>query len=148
MQMGLEQLETYATRLGAACRGGECFELIGDVGTGKTTFTKALARGLAVDEDVQSPSFTISREYEARDGLHLAHYDFYRLPQAGVTGSELAESVARDDTVTVIEWAETVHDVLPTKRVRITFSYMPTVDDVRELDVAIPEQYEYLKERL
>lgn len=118
-----KQLESIAQSIGKKLRGGECFELIGDVGGGKTTFTKSLALGLGVQDDVQSPSFTISREYEARNGLRLAHYDFYRLHDPGIVSFELAESVQDKTTVTVIEWAETVQDVLPAGRVVMHFQH-------------------------
>jgi len=117
------ELTTLAESIGSRLRGGECFELIGDVGTGKTTFTKALARGMGVREDVQSPSFTISREYDGKNELRLAHYDFYRLNDPGVVSYELAESIADQNMVTIIEWAETVKNVLPDARVGITFTY-------------------------
>ena len=64
--------------IGASLLGGEVLELVGDVGAGKTTFTKGLAKGIGVLETVQSPSFTISRVYEG-EKLQLKHYDFYRL---------------------------------------------------------------------
>lgn len=117
------ELTLLAESIGTRLRGGECFELIGDVGAGKTTFTKALASGMGVEDDVQSPSFTISREYDGRDELRLAHYDFYRLADPGVVSYELAESIDDINMVTVIEWAETVQNVLPVGRVVIRFEY-------------------------
>ena len=110
-----------AQKIGKLLRGGEIIELIGDVGAGKTTFVKGLALGLAIDEDVQSPSFTISRVYEARDDLQLAHYDFYRLADAGIMKDELAETMQDPQTVTVIEWADIVEGVLPSDRLAIVF---------------------------
>ncbi len=78
-----EATQSLAQSLGKFMRGGEIIDLVSDVGGGKTTFTKGLARGLLVEEVVQSPTFTISRLYHARDGLELHHFDFYRLPEAG-----------------------------------------------------------------
>lgn len=109
-------------KLGSLVRGGEVIELVGDVGAGKTTFTKGVALGLAIDEDVQSPSFTISRVYDARDNLLLAHYDFYRLSDAGIMANELSEATQDPETVTVIEWADIVEGVLPASRLRIAFA--------------------------
>jgi len=108
-------------KIGRLLRGGETLELSGDVGAGKTTFVKGLALGLDIDEDVQSPSFTISRVYEARGGLQLAHYDFYRLNDAGIMADELAETTQDPTTVTVIEWADIVEGVLPKDRLSIVF---------------------------
>jgi tRNA threonylcarbamoyladenosine biosynthesis protein TsaE len=107
--------------VGRTLRGGEIIELVGDVGAGKTTFVKGLAKGLGIDEDVQSPSFTISRVYNARDGLQLAHYDFYRLVDAGIMADELQETLQDPQTITVIEWAGIVEGVLPKERLTIQF---------------------------
>ena len=117
-----QQTRDLGEKLGRLLGGGEVIELVGDVGAGKTTFVKGLAVGLSIDEDVQSPSFTISRVYEARDDLQLAHYDFYRLSDAGIMADELTETTQDPLTVTVIEWADIVEGVLPDGRIRIVFA--------------------------
>lgn len=122
----LEEMNSLATRIGASLKGGEVFELIGDVGTGKTAFTKGLAVGLGVTDDVQSPSFTISRVYKARDGLELHHYDLYRLAEPGIVKYDVAESVGDAKVVTVIEWGSTVEGILPEKTTRLYFHYGDT----------------------
>ena len=132
-------------RIGDRLRGGEVIELIGDVGAGKTTLVKGIGQGLGIDDDVQSPSFTISRVYGARDGLELHHYDFYRLSDAGVMSFELAESVQQPRAVTVVEWADTVQDVLPVDRIVIRLAYTPDGRG-RELTMSVPASLEYLKE--
>jgi tRNA threonylcarbamoyladenosine biosynthesis protein TsaE len=116
------EMRALGEQIGCLLKGGEVIELVGDVGAGKTTFTKGLALGLEIDEDVQSPSFTISRVYDARDGLLLAHYDFYRLNDAGIMANELFETTQDPATVTVIEWADIVEGVLPEHRLRIEIS--------------------------
>ncbi len=118
-----DSTQAFGELLGRHLQGGEVFELVGDVGSGKTTFVKGLAKGLGVNDDVQSPSFTISRTYTARDGLELHHYDFYRLPDPGIMAYDLAESTQDSRVVTVIEWAETVADVLPDTRSTLHFAY-------------------------
>lgn len=117
-----ENMRDFGARIGALLRGGEAIELVGDVGAGKTTLTKGIATGLGVDEDVQSPSFTISRVYETARGLTLVHYDFYRLTDAGIMGNELEETVHDDTAVTIVEWADIVTGVLPDDRLVIGFS--------------------------
>lgn len=107
---------------------GSCIELIGDVGAGKTTFVKGLGAGLGVDEDVQSPSFTISRVYTTPAGRELHHYDFYRLPDAGILEYEFAESLNNMQAITVVEWADVVAGILPAQRVRLTIS---AIDETR-----------------
>ncbi len=113
-------MKEFGRTIGAALRGGEVLELIGDVGTGKTTLTKGLAEGLAISEPVQSPTFTISRVYAARDGLHLHHYDFYRLGEAGIMAEDVNEVMHDPAAVTVIEWSGAVSDVLPADRLQIS----------------------------
>lgn len=117
-----QEMRALGEKLGGLLKGGEVIELVGDVGAGKTTFTKGLAVGLGIDEDVQSPSFTISRVYDARDGLLLSHYDFYRLNDAGIMANELTETTQDPTAVTVIEWADIVEGVLPEHRLRIEFT--------------------------
>jgi tRNA threonylcarbamoyladenosine biosynthesis protein TsaE len=117
-----QAMKALAENIGKRLHGGEVFELVGDVGAGKTTFVKGLAKGLAVEDEVQSPSFTISRVYDARDQLQLAHYDFYRLNDAGILADELAEVTKDTTTITVIEWADIVDGVLPEHRYTITFA--------------------------
>jgi len=119
---GEQATQALGQKIGRLLRGGETLELTGDVGAGKTTFVKGLALGLDIDEDVQSPSFTISRVYDARDNLQLAHYDFYRLHDAGIMADELSETTQDPTIVTVIEWADIVEGVLPKNRISITFA--------------------------
>jgi len=116
---GEQETKDLAAGIGSLLKGGEVFELVGDVGAGKTTFVKGLAVGLGIDDDIQSPSFTISREYEARDDLRLVHYDFYRLTEPGIMANEVAEMIHDNKTVTVIEWADIVEGVLPANRYTI-----------------------------
>lgn len=131
-------------RLGEQLRGGEMIELIGDVGAGKTTLVKGIGQGLRVHDDVQSPSFTISRVYAARDELELHHYDFYRLQDAGVMSFELAESIDEPRAVTIVEWADTVHEVLPKNRMIVKIDHTPD-DNGRNVTVSAPETLQYLK---
>lgn len=140
-------MKSLGARVGQLLRGGEVIELIGDVGAGKTTFTKGLATGLAIDEDVQSPSFTISRIYDARDSLRLAHYDFYRLHDAGIMAHELREASADGKVVTVIEWADAVQHVLPENRLQLRFR-SPSVTE-REIEfIARGQRYQTLVGKL
>ncbi len=128
-----EHMISLGENIGCCLVGGEIIELRGDVGAGKTTITKGIAKGLGVDDDVQSPSFTISRLYEARDDLSLAHYDFYRLTDPGIMADELRETVSDNTTITIIEWGGVVDDVLPTDRLTIEISTLS--EDKRQLDI-------------
>lgn len=137
-------MQQIGERFGVSLRGGEVVELIGDVGAGKTTLVKGIGRGLKLDEDVQSPSFTISRVYDGREGLALHHYDFYRLTDAGIMSYELAESIGDPHVITIIEWADTVSEVLPDERIVIRIVYTPDGNG-RELSFTAPKRYNYLE---
>ena len=110
-----EELVNFGRELGEKITAPCVIELIGDVGAGKTTFTRGLARGLGVAEPITSPSFTISKSYAYKNGV-LSHYDFYRLPDPGIMSEDLAESIADPHTITVVEWANTIQDILPPNR--------------------------------
>lgn len=111
-----DEMQRLGHEIGAMLRGGEAFELIGDVGAGKTTFVHGLARGMGITESIQSPSFTINRQYDASNGVRLMHYDFYRLNDAGIMSNELSEALEDEMTVVVVEWADAVADILTIDR--------------------------------
>jgi len=104
----LEFGEKFARRLSFPA----CLQLIGDVGAGKTTFTRGLAKGLGVIDAVTSPSFVISKRY-AGEKANLVHYDFYRLDDPGIMAEDLADSLSEKNTVVVVEWGGDVEGVLP-----------------------------------
>lgn len=115
-------MQNFGQSLGRSLNGGEVIELIGDVGSGKTTFVKGLALGLEIFDNIQSPSFTISRKYIGRNDIELAHYDFYRLNDAGIMKNEIRESISDPDSVTVVEWADIIDGVLPKDKLIISIS--------------------------
>lgn len=123
----------FGEAVGAGLKGGEVLELVGDVGAGKTTLTKAIARGMGIEGPIQSPTFTISNRYEAPNGAVLAHYDFYRLKDAGLMGDELDEAVNDSRTVTIVEWADIVSGVLPERRTTIHIT--PVNDTERDVEI-------------
>lgn len=130
------ELTDFAERLGASLKSQKlplCLELVGDVGAGKTTFTRALARGLGITEPVTSPSFTISKRYPFGNNF-LVHYDFYRLQEPGLMAENLNESLNDPSVLTIIEWANTVKNILPKNHQTITFKTLP--DGSRELRFA------------
>lgn len=126
-------MRELGARIGDLISGNEVIELIGDVGAGKTTLVKGLAAGLGINEDVQSPTFTISRVYDARDNIKLAHYDFYRLNEPGIMTMEIAESMSDPKTVVVIEWGDIIGEVLPEDR--LTIQIQSPSEDTREVEI-------------
>jgi hydrolase, P-loop family len=127
-----EDMIAFGEEIGSRISGGTVLELIGDVGAGKTTFTKGLARALGIFETVQSPTFTISRIYEG-EKMTLSHYDFYRLGDYGIMEMELAESLENPNNVTVVEWAGDLANILPKKHLRLTFDSVS--EDCRKIKV-------------
>jgi tRNA threonylcarbamoyladenosine biosynthesis protein TsaE len=142
----LEETQAIAQALGRALRGREVIEFISDVGGGKTTFVKGLAKGLGITDTVQSPTFTISRIYNGRDDLELHHFDFYRLNEAGIVADELAESVNQPNGIVAVEWGEIVHDVLPADRITIRLTSLG--DTERKIVMTIPEKFIYVHDAL
>jgi tRNA threonylcarbamoyladenosine biosynthesis protein TsaE len=117
--------QALAAVIGEAVMGGDVLEFTSDLGGGKTTFVKGLAKGMDVQDVVQSPTFMLSQLHKAGRGLELHHFDFYRLSEAGVMSAELAESVIQPNAVVAIEWGDIMHDVLPQHRTTISLS-VPT----------------------
>ena len=106
-------------------------ELIGDVGAGKTTFVRGLAKGLGVKEPITSPSFTISKSYAIPGGKTLVHYDFYRLPDPGLMAEDLEENLNDPNSIVIVEWADSVADLLPKDHTKIQIKYCD--DGTREV---------------
>ena len=129
-------------KLGERLKGGEVFELISDLGGGKTTWVSGLAEGFGSSDSVASPSFTISYVYGRPDKKALHHFDFYRLNEPGVAASELSEVVGDSDVVTVVEWGSIVHDVLPEDRVKIQI--LALSEEERQFDIEFSPAHEYL----
>ena len=98
-------------------------ELIGDVGAGKTTFVRGFAEGLGITEPISSPSFTISKSYALKNGGRLIHYDFYRLPDPGLMAEDLRENLSDPKNIVIIEWGESVKDLLPSGHTKIKINY-------------------------
>ena len=108
-------------------------ELIGDVGAGKTTFVRGLAEGLGIKKPVTSPSFTISKSYALKNGGRLIHYDFYRLQNPGLMADDLEENLKNPANIIVIEWGESVTNILPANRTIITIK--KTDDNFRKITI-------------
>ena len=106
-------------RLGQLAKAGEVYTLTGDLGVGKTVFTQGFAKGLGIEEPVNSPTFTILQIYES-GRLPLYHFDVYRIS----SGEELEETGCMEyfygDGVCLVEWAEIVQDVIPEEALWIT----------------------------
>lgn len=119
------EAETIALgeRFGKCLSANTVIALDAPLASGKTYFTKGIARGLDIAEDVTSPTFTIVSEYEGR--LHLYHIDAYRLSDAEDFYDIGADDMMFGGGVCVIEWANIVSAALPTSTIHITITVNP-----------------------
>lgn len=140
-----EQTEHIAATIGARLRGGELLELASDLGGGKTTFTRGLVRGAGSHDVVSSPTFTISKVYKSPH-FDIHHFDFYRLPDAGLASHEVEDLLNDPNVVLVVEWGDVVEHVLPGSRIAIEIKR--TGEENRELLVTYPEDFRYVVEDL
>ena len=107
-------------------------ELIGDVGAGKTTFVRGLAKGLGIKEPISSPSFVISKTYALPlNRGNLVHYDFYRLSDPGIMSDDLQENLENPKNIIVIEWGESIANILPKNRIKLHIEYND--NDIRNI---------------
>lgn len=120
----------YGKQLGQTLEAPVVLELLGDVGAGKTTLTRGIAAGLGIQEPVTSPSFTISKEYQG-EKYRLIHYDFYRLGDPGIMSEDLLDAISDKNAITIVEWGESIRDILPEKRIKITIKNLD--ENTREI---------------
>ena len=146
------EMVEYGKKLAQSLQAPQVLELLGDVGAGKTTLTRGIATGLGVQEPVSSPSFTISKEYQGKKYRSsgcgsfrrisqlqgdLPSCIFYRLNDPGIMAEDLLDSVSDNNTITIVEWGESIRDVLPENRLRITINNLD--ENTREVS---EEKYE------
>lgn len=131
--------ETIAlgSKLGELLCGGEFIALTGDLGGGKTQFTKGIAKGLGIADTIVSPTFTIERVYksprhDSTDGnLSLHHFDLYRTPGDWEIAAEIKDLTADDNNIVVVEWPENIEGILPENYLAVEFKYLD--ENKREL---------------
>lgn len=105
--------------------------LTGDLGAGKTTLVQGIGRGLGVEEQVASPTFTLVKEYGGR--LDVAHVDVYRLERVQDVVDLGLDELGGPDRVLLIEWGDAVQDLLPDDRLRVELTTDPTGDETRRI---------------
>lgn len=109
-------------------KGGEILALEGDLGGGKTTFTKGLARALGLKKLITSPSFLVIKIYNIKKGRikKFCHIDVYRLKNGReIQGIGLSDYLNKKDTITVIEWADKIKNILKVfKIIKVLFKFI------------------------
>lgn len=139
----LEETQVLAMKLADLVEPQHTITLEGDLGAGKTTFTQSFAKGLGVKRTVNSPTFTIMKQYEGR--IPLNHLDVYRLADSD---EDLGwEEIFYGDAVTVVEWAHLIEEDLPEERLAIEIT---RIDETKRKFVLKPigEKYVRLCEEL
>jgi tRNA threonylcarbamoyladenosine biosynthesis protein TsaE len=118
------QTMSWGVKLAKQLKGGEILSLVGDLGAGKTTFLKGLARGLKVSQHITSPTFVLMKVYPTNKGQikELVHVDCYRLPAKEFNNIGLGDYLGRPDTVVAIEWADKLKLNYP-KVITVLFHY-------------------------
>jgi tRNA threonylcarbamoyladenosine biosynthesis protein TsaE len=126
----------FAENFVSKCDRGTVIALIGQLGSGKTTFAKGLAKGLKVQQTVGSPTFKLVSEYQG-DEIYLYHIDCYRIQSLkdflNIGGEDYLFS---DNGITVIEWAEKIKKILPERTVVINFQRIKGEPDGRMIKIS------------
>ena len=113
----IEETQNFAQKIARLCQGKTVLiTLDGDLGAGKTTWTKAFGKALGVKNTINSPTFTILKSYKQADGKPLHHIDAYRLEGAS---QDLGFEDCFDEGITVIEWSHFIEDQLPEDHISI-----------------------------
>ena len=117
-----EETKEFGLKIGQEAVPGQVIGLIGDLGTGKTTLTKYIARGLGVEENISSPTFLIVREYHG-GRMPLYHFDVYRIGDPEELFDIGADEYFDGDGLCVVEWADMVMPQLPEDSMFICIEY-------------------------
>ena len=112
--------DTYelGEKIGQMAKPGMVISLTGDLGVGKTVFTQGLAKGLGIEEPVNSPTFTIVQVYD-EGRLPLYHFDVYRIGDIEEMDEVGFEEYVMGDGVSLIEWANLIEEILPENRTEV-----------------------------
>lgn len=125
----LEETSALGLKLAQYIEPGMMITLTGDLGAGKTTFTKSLGKGLGVKKTINSPTFTILKIYHGK--MPLYHIDAYRLE--GISQDLGFEEYFEDDGLCVIEWPHYIEDQLPAERLEISINRIEDESDTRRM---------------
>ncbi|MBR3839672.1 MAG: tRNA (adenosine(37)-N6)-threonylcarbamoyltransferase complex ATPase subunit type 1 TsaE [Erysipelotrichales bacterium] len=138
-----EETIALAEKIAANVKEGMVITLKGDLGAGKTTFTKGIGKGLGIKKAISSPTFTIMKIYQGN--MPLYHIDAYRLEEHF---QDLGfEEYINGDGLCVVEWADFIEEILPKERLAISIDYEG--DSARKITLTpIGEAYEALVKEL
>lgn len=143
---GLDKTEELAKVIGEVALPGDNLVLTGDLGAGKTTLTKGIARGLGIEQMIKSPTYTIIREYD-QGRLPLYHMDIYRV---ATSGADLGlDEYFEGEGLSVIEWGNLLEEALPEDYLELILEKSDTDLEYRYVKLqAYGEQSEAFKQRI
>lgn len=134
-----EETVAFAKKIGGALRGGDIIAYRGGLGAGKTTFTRGIAIGMGLPDDVASPTFALVNEYK-NEKITLYHFDMYRIMNAEALETTGFYDYLSEDCVIVCEWSENIADCLPENTVTVTIERLG--EDKREITVEGDERFD------
>ena len=143
--MNFKEIDRLAEKLAEYVKAGDIVALIGDLGTGKTTFTKKFAQTLGVTENLKSPTFNYVLEYFS-GRLPLYHFDVYRLGEPEEIYEVGYEDYLGGDGVMLIEWADIIQSELHKEYIQINLEY--DGDETRKVSLEYVGNQEKEKEML
>ena len=129
-----EETREVGEAMSASLRARDAVVLTGELGAGKTTFVQGVARGLGIEDQVSSPTFTLVKEY--RGILDIAHVDVYRLERVQDVVDLGLDELGDGEGVLLVEWGDAVEDLLPDDRLRVELTTEDLLSDVRRLRVS------------
>jgi len=126
------ETQFIAKKLAQTLKGGEIVCLFGDLGSGKTTFAQGMLEELGAEKPYTSPTFTIIKEYpviwkksdHSTDKFKIYHLDVYRIKTEDLLNLGWQDFAGKKNTVTIIEWAEKIKDILPKNILRINLEFI------------------------
>lgn len=132
--------KNFAKKLASKLQPQDVIVLTGELGSGKTKFTEGFLSYFGLENEISSPTFTIVNEYK-KENINIYHFDVYRLEDSSefyeIGGEEYFEN-----GICLIEWGELIEDVLPKNYIHITFEKDNQNDNIRILNIDVPDCYD------
>lgn len=139
-----EETIAFAEKIGKLLRGGDIVAYRGGLGAGKTTFTRGIAVGMGLPDEVSSPTFALVNEYRGKE-LTLYHFDMYRILNAESLETTGFYDYISEDAVIVCEWSENIADCLPENVITVTLEAVG--ENVRKITVEGDDRFDTAGDR-
>lgn len=143
----VEKTMELGRQLGLKLNSGDIVCLNGDLGAGKTHFTKGVAKGIGIDDQITSPTFTIVNEYEG-GRLKLYHFDVYRVNDPDEIANIGFDEYIFGKGASIIEWSDYIEALIPEEHISVIIKKIPEKgDNYRSISITrFGNRYDYVKE--